>query len=159
MTKAADLALGKIAAVKTALIEFTDGDDAIAVADAGVVTLLTTAVAKSEGGAVTTNIAQGLNKSWINFDGTGTIASRDTLNVSGIADNGTGLYTVTFASNMSNANYATGGGSGENSQGGGNRMLGLRLRSTSVRELRSFSVNSGATDNAENTCIIAGDLA
>ena len=113
----------------------------------------------AEGGTNTTNLQQGLNKSWINFDGTGTIASRDTFNVSGIADNGTGLYTVTFASNMSNANYATGGGSGENSQGGGNRMLGLRLRSTSVRELRSFSVNSSATDNAEVTCIIAGDLA
>ena len=113
----------------------------------------------AEGGTNTTNLQQGLNKSWINFDGTGTIASRDTFNVSGIADNGTGLYTVTFASNMSNADYATGGGSGENTQDGGNRMLGLRLRSTSVRELRSFSVGSGATDNAENTCITAGDLA
>jgi hypothetical protein len=113
----------------------------------------------AEGGTVTTNLQQGLSKSWINFDGTGTIASRDTFNVSSLADNGTGLYTVTFASNMSNADYATGGGSGENTQDGGNRMLGLRLRSTSVRELRSFSVASGATDNAEVTCIIAGDLA
>ena len=112
----------------------------------------------AEGGTNTTNLQQGLVKSWINFDGTGTIASRDTFNVSGIADNGTGLYTVTFASNMSNANYASGVGSGENSTGG-NRMCGLRERSTSTRELRSFSVNSSATDNAEVTYIIAGDLA
>ena len=112
----------------------------------------------AEGGTVTTNLQQGLNKSWINFDGTGTIASRDTFNVSGIADNGTGLYTVTFASNMSNSDYASGVGSGENSSGG-NRMCGLRERSTSTRELRAFSVNSAATDNAEVTCIIAGDLA
>ena len=111
-----------------------------------------------EGGSTTTNLQQGLNKSWINFDGTGTIASRDTFNVSGIADDGTGLYTVTFASNMSNADYASGVGSGENSSGG-NRMCGLRERSTSTRELRAFSVASSATDNAEVTCIIAGDLA
>jgi len=109
-------------------------------------------------GTATTSLQQGLVKSWINFDGTGTIASRDTFNVSGIADNGTGLYTVTFASNMSNANYASGVGSGENSSGG-NRMCGLRERSTSTRELRSFSVNSSATDNAEVTYIISGDLA
>jgi len=110
-------------------------------------------------GTGTTNLQQGLNKSWINFNGTGTIASRDSFNVSSLADNNTGMYTVTFASNMANSDYATGGGSGENSQDGGNRMLGLRLRSTSVRELRSFSVNSSATDNAEVTCVIAGDLA
>ena len=64
MTRAAELAKYQVA-LKTALIEFTDGDDAIAIADAGVVTLLSTAVAKSEGGAVTTNIAQGLCKAWI----------------------------------------------------------------------------------------------
>ena len=111
MTRAADLALGKIAALKTALIEFTDGDDAIAVADAGVVTLLTTAVAKSEGGAVTTNIAQGVAKSWINFEGDGTIAISDSFNVTSITDRGTGLYTITIANDMSNALYSiTGNG-------------------------------------------------
>ena len=61
MSKAAQLAAYQ-AGLKTALIEFTDGDDAITIADAGVVTLLSTAVTKSEGGAVTTNIAQGLAK-------------------------------------------------------------------------------------------------
>jgi hypothetical protein len=111
MTKAADLALGKIAAVKTALIEFTDGDDAIAVADAGVVTLLTTAVAKSEGGAVTTNISQGVAKSWIHFEGDGTISISDSFNVTSITDRGAGLYTITIANDMSNTQYSiTGNG-------------------------------------------------
>ena len=44
MTKAADLALGKIAAVKTALIEFTDGDDAMTIANGGAVTFSQTPV-------------------------------------------------------------------------------------------------------------------
>ena len=109
MTKAADLALGKIVALKTALIEFTDGDDAIAVADAGVVTLLTTAVAKSEGGAVTTNIAQGLGKMFCAFNGTGTIAILDSFNASGITDRAAGKYTITIANDMANAAFVQSG--------------------------------------------------
>ena len=50
---------------QTPLIEFTDGDDAIAIADAGIITIKnTSSVITSEGGAVTTNIAQGLAKAW-----------------------------------------------------------------------------------------------
>jgi len=109
MTRAADLALGKIAALKTALIEFTDGDDAIAVADAGVITLLTTAVAKSEGGAVTTNIAQGLCKQWIHFNGEGTIAILDSFNTTTITDNATGDHQVTIASDMANDDFSVSG--------------------------------------------------
>ncbi|WFP74494.1 hypothetical protein [Mesorhizobium sp. WSM4906] len=45
-------------------------------------------------------------RAWVNFDGTGTIAIRDSHNVSSITDNGTGAYTVNFASAMPNANYA-----------------------------------------------------
>ena len=109
MTKSADLASGKIAALKTALIEFTDGDDAIAVADAGVVTLLTTAVAKSEGGAVTTNITQGLAKCWSNFKGDNTSAINDSFNMASLTDNGTGDYTISFTNDFSNVNYSFAG--------------------------------------------------
>lgn len=43
---------------------------------------------------------------WVNFNGTGaTIAIRDSYNVSSIADNGTGDYTIYFATVMANANY------------------------------------------------------
>ena len=45
-------------------------------------------------------------KAWVNFNGTGTVAIRDSYNVSSITDVGTGLYTVNFTSNMSNANYS-----------------------------------------------------
>lgn len=43
---------------------------------------------------------------WINFNGTGTIAIRDSANVSGITDNGgSGDYTVTWDVDFSDANY------------------------------------------------------
>lgn len=46
-----------------------------------------------------------LCKSWVNFNGVGTVAIRDSFNVSSITDNGNGDYTVTFSNAMSNANY------------------------------------------------------
>ena len=103
MSKAAQLAAYQ-AGLKTALIEFTDGDDAIAIADAGVVTLLTTAVAKSEGGAVTTNIAQGLAKAWV--EGSNAASLTDSFNISGGTDNGTGDYSYAFSNNMGSVNYS-----------------------------------------------------
>ena len=46
-----------------------------------------------------------LAKAWISFDGTGTIAINDSFNISSIADNATGVYTVTLSNAMANANY------------------------------------------------------
>lgn len=43
---------------------------------------------------------------WVNFNGTGTVAIRDSFNVSSVTDLGTGYYAVNFAVAMSNANYA-----------------------------------------------------
>lgn len=43
---------------------------------------------------------------WVNFNGTGTVAIRDSFNVSSITDNGVGKYTVNFATSMNNANYS-----------------------------------------------------
>jgi len=45
-------------------------------------------------------------KAWVNFNGTGTVAIRDSYNVSSITDNGTGDYTVNFTDAMSDANYS-----------------------------------------------------
>ena len=160
MSKAADLALGKIAALKTALIEFTDGDDAIAVADAGVVTLLTTAVAKSEGGAVTTNIAQGLCKAWIKFDGQNTIAISDSFNVSGIADNGTGQTTVTFSNAFGNINYNfVGATAGDGTNGAAvYKDNGVTETTTAIR-MRTKLLGNQDTDRSEICVSYFGDQA
>jgi len=60
----------------------------------------------SEGGSATQSLQQGLAKAWVNFNGTGTIAARDSLNVSGLTDNAAGDYTVTFSSALGNTDYA-----------------------------------------------------
>jgi len=45
-------------------------------------------------------------RAWVNFNGTGTVAIRDSGNVSSITDNGTGDYTVNFTTAMPDENYA-----------------------------------------------------
>lgn len=49
----------------------------------------------------------GVSKGWINFNGTGTIATVVSYNVSGIVDLGTGSYTVTWDTDFSGNNYCT----------------------------------------------------
>lgn len=45
-------------------------------------------------------------RAWVNFNGAGTVAIRDSFNVSSITDNGTGDYTINFTNALPNANYA-----------------------------------------------------
>ena len=44
-------------------------------------------------------------RAWVNFNGTGIVAIRDSGNVSSITDNGTGNYRVNFTTAMADANY------------------------------------------------------
>jgi hypothetical protein len=57
-------------------------------------------IIKLQSNGVTTNAL-----AWVNFNGTGTVAIRSSYNVSSITDNGTGDYTVNFATALSDANY------------------------------------------------------
>jgi len=45
-------------------------------------------------------------RAWVNFNGTGTVAIRDSGNVSSITDSGIGTYRINFATAMPDANYA-----------------------------------------------------
>jgi hypothetical protein len=45
-------------------------------------------------------------RAWVSFNGTGTVAIKNSKNVSSITDNSTGQYTVNFTTAMPDANYA-----------------------------------------------------
>lgn len=45
-------------------------------------------------------------KGWVNFNGTGTLAVRDSYNVSSVTDSGTGYYTVNWDTDFADANYS-----------------------------------------------------
>ena len=48
----------------------------------------------------TSYVVNGSAKAWVNFNGSGTIATRDSFNVSTLTDEGTGDYTNSFTSAM-----------------------------------------------------------
>ena len=48
-------------------------------------------------------------RAWVNFNGTSTVAIRDSGNVSSITDNAVGSYNINFASNMPDDDYAVTG--------------------------------------------------
>ena len=56
------------------------------------------------------DVAPGLAKAWVNFNGTGTVAIRAAFNVSSITDNGTGEYTINFTQAMPDINYSVSAG-------------------------------------------------
>jgi hypothetical protein len=56
-------------------------------------------------GVTQDRLYRGAATAWVNFNGTGTVAIRDSYNVSSITDNGTGDYTVNFQTALANTNY------------------------------------------------------
>ena len=51
-------------------------------------------------------VAGGSSKAWVNFNGTGTIAARDSLNLSSLTDNGSGDYDVNISSSFAAVDYS-----------------------------------------------------
>ena len=112
-------------------------------------------------GTNTTNLQQGLSKSWMNLNGTSTIATRDSFNVSSIADRGTGLYTQNFTSNMTNDDFA-GSGSAQavyQDVDGRNRMMVGDAISTSAANVNTFDTGGSADDVGMVSSVVHGDLA
>ena len=104
-------------------------------------------------------VVNGSAKMWVNFDGTGTIASRDSFNLSSLTDNGTGDYTATFTNAMGNANHAP-QGVGQNSASTG---LGLMYNPFSVTttntQMKYVNNDAAARDSGQNHVLTNGDLA
>lgn len=88
-----------------------------------------------------------LCRAWVNFNGTGAVAIRANGNVSSITDNGTGDYTVNFATAMPDANYAA-------SASGTERSFGdyLSIAASALR-LRSFD-DTGSLKDASSVLVI-----
>ena len=137
-------------------LQHTNGNSMLTVATTG------DGNVKSEGGAATTSLRQGLCKAWINFEGDGTIATSDSFNVTSIADRGTGQYTITIASDMGNANYSV-SGSGTHDAGS---YIGITAiahdvgLATGTCPVDSFPSDAGNPIDTELICVtIHGDLA
>jgi len=86
-----------------------------------------------------------LCRAWVNFNGGGTIAIRAAYNVSSITDNGTGDYTINFATSMPDGNYcAAVSNAGIGFSFVSDALIGIK--SVAASSLRIFSTYIYGTD-------------
>lgn len=91
-------------------------------------------------------------RAWVNFNGIGTVAIRDSKNVSSITDNGVGNYTINFTSAMANANYATVGcvkAANNNAAAGNNRVFAPYGATTAASSVIIIEANAGTAQDCE----------
>jgi len=96
------------------------------------------------------NVINGSAKSWVNFDGTGTVSIRESFNVSSITDNGTGDYTVNFENALVDANYTAvdGGARQDNNLGGsGQGHTKIYLQATTSLNFHGGDSGTGKSDH------------
>ena len=119
-----------------------------------------------EGNSTTTNLQQGLVKSWYCLQGTDTFGLKDSFNTASATDNGEGDYTTVRTNAFSNDDYATAALC--SSTGGSSAHYNFtvenqdnRLRSTT--SLRTYILNAisgqGSNDALDSSVSFMGDLA
>ena len=110
----------------------------------------------------TTYVVNGSAKAWNHFDGTGTVAIDNSLNVTSLVDNGTGLYASTFTSNMSSTQYPNTGHSRHD--GGVDTHYSTSNKDnyppiTTSCGIDSFNHDGTRRDSDQMSQVIHGDLA
>ena len=119
----------------------------------------------STAGSIDTQyVVNGSAKAWVNFNGFGTIATRDSFNVSSLNDDGVGKYDVVMTNSMTNNDYAVsvGGAYNTGDTEGSTSPTGRRTDlTTSVFGIRSNSLQSSSsfTDSSFLFGTAHGDLA
>ena len=112
-------------------------------------------------------VAEGSAKAWVNYNGSGTLAVRDSFNTSSVTDVNTGLYKQDYTNSMNNNDYhvsmmlimdygvnSFGGAGGVDSNDGDD---GILTGSVTMSYLRA---DTGVTVDAElGGASILGDLA
>ncbi len=104
-------------------------------------------------------VVSGTAKAWANFNSTGTLSIRASVNIASITDNNVGHYTANFTNSMSDADY-TPNGSGQNSA---NTAIGLTFNpntlAASTLEMNFRNESAESRDGAITTITTNGDLA
>ena len=124
-------------------------------------TLKADTIQSTSGGAATLTKQQAA-KSRINFNATGTIATRDSFNISGIVDEKTGITTVSFTNNMqTDANYATlmGGHDIADSENFNGQHIFINRQTASNYVVQNNNSGGVAADWELNNAANFGDLA
>ena len=113
-------------------------------------------------GSNNTNLQQGLAKAWVNFTGITTTAARDSFNVSGLTDSGTGHTHININSDMANVNYSgfyfTSAAAGANASNFNNQHTG-GFGSFTTGSCQVYAYGTTVLDSYQNLVGFHGDLA
>jgi hypothetical protein len=92
-------------------------------------------------------------RAWVNFNGTGTVATRGSGNVSSITDNGTGDYTVNIDVDMPDANYSANLAAASSALGNNLciRISGSTVSTSNVRV--TIASGTGSLADCETVCV------
>ena len=106
-------------------------------------------------------VVNGSAKIWFQFTGVSTASLNDSLNVSSLADNGTGTYTITYSNNMANTTYSYSNGSGWDVGVTNSTYNGTDKDQILTATLVIYHVNAGDSLHDANLSMgsIHGDLA
>ena len=100
-------------------------------------------------------------KAWVNFNGTSTVAIRESYNISSLADRGTGLYSLNLSTALSSVECAGAGSATDQDTGTDstqrNRMVTIIPESTSLVYVNGFDTAGNADDIEIATAIIFGN--
>jgi hypothetical protein len=110
-------------------------------------------------GETASRAVSGVAAAWVNFNGTGTPAARDSFNHSSITDNGTGHYTNTVSSALANANYGVTAMSQDTSVGDCVAFDSATAPTTTAVRIYNFTTGSSVADCARICLSYHGDLA
>jgi hypothetical protein len=111
---------------------------------------------RSDNGAVTQNMVQGLAKQWMNFNHS-TNSVLDSFNVSGTTDNTTGHFTQNYTNNMNSANYSRTAVAAETSGGPFSDRYCGTARGSSRRNTSNAEFVAGDTSDGMSTGRDQGD--
>ena len=94
-------------------------------------------------------------RAWVNFNGTGTVAIRQSVNVSSITDNGTGLYTVNLTTAMPDNEFVvTGSTVGSTLSSDGTFISGTAGGNALTTTTAQLRVTYGASNSALDVPVI-----
>ena len=107
------------------------------------------------GGIPTVKSQQLIPTAWVNFNGTGTVAIRDSEGVSSITDNNVGNYTINFSVAMANTNYVASHNIEPSVSNGGSDTYIAPLATASC-QLNHYEVGTRRDSNTCNVIVLGG---
>ena len=109
-------------------------------------------IQNASGGIPTVKGQKLIPTAWVNFNGTGVVAIRDSEGVSSIGDVATGKYTINFATAMANSDYTVVSSAGDTS---GTTIVAAAINTTTVNGCNLVVFATGAQTALDRDLVTA----